>query len=112
MSSPEEARLKRHFEQLRDEDQRSAPSFASMLSARPRVASRRIVIAAVLLLMAAIGTVVAIRARVSSGASGPEPVTLASWSSPTAFLLETPGKRFLRETPRFYAPPEKQDGPR
>jgi hypothetical protein len=29
---------------------------------------------------------------------------LAAWSSPTAFLLETPGKQFLSQTPEFGGP--------
>jgi hypothetical protein len=45
------------------------------------------------------------------------PRELAAWSSPTAFLLETPGKQFLNQTPRLgepliYARPAAQDGPK
>jgi hypothetical protein len=29
---------------------------------------------------------------------------LTAWSSPTAFLLETPGKQFLSQTPEFGGP--------
>jgi hypothetical protein len=45
------------------------------------------------------------------------PRKLAAWSSPTAFLLETPGKQFLNQTPRLGEPlihalPAAQDGPK
>jgi len=45
------------------------------------------------------------------------PRQLAAWSSPTAFLLETPGKQFLNQTPRLGEPlihilPATQDRPK
>src|SRR5215471_6430590 len=100
MSSSEEARLKTYFEQLRDQDQREAPSFAAMVCGGRRPASLigRVAIAAVLVLAAAIGATVAFRSR---SASRIEPAALASWSSPTAFLLETPGRQYLKGAPRF-----------
>ena len=32
-------------------------------------------------------------------ATGPTPATISEWRSPTAFLLQAPGRAFLRELP-------------
>jgi hypothetical protein len=106
MRSPDETRLKMQFANLRDEDQRTAPVFTKALAgARQRAAHappnrirRMALVAAPLLVIAAILTV---RAQRPAHAI---PRQLAAWSSPTAFLLETPGKQFPNQTPRMGEP--------
>ena len=107
MNTPDDARLKEHFEKLRDEDRRTAPDFLNTISAatfRTSASPRwrtQISFAAALLLAAAAWITVSRPHR--STAPLPEK-TLISWSSPTAFLLETPGKRLWRETPPLGVP--------
>jgi hypothetical protein len=75
-----------------------------------RGAHLRIALAATTVL--AIAVTLAVRSHRSTVA---DPRKLATWSSPTAFLLETPGKRFLNQTPMLGEPlihplPTAQDG--
>jgi hypothetical protein len=116
MSVPEEdSRLRTHFANLREEDQSSAPPFdraaAAVVFSR-RSSSWRIVLAAMSAL--AIAVMLAVRTHRSTDAF---PRELAAWSSPTAFLLETPGRQLLNQTPRLGEPlihslAATQDGPR
>jgi hypothetical protein len=103
MNSPEEDRLKTLFANLREEDQSNAPSFGKTV-AHASVYSRRrfflpIALAAVPVL--AIAAFLALRTR-SAGDAVPRELT--TWSSPTAFLMETPGQQFLNQTPRLGVP--------
>ena len=116
MSLPEEDnRLRTHFANLREEDQSSAPPFnrtAAAAAFSRRSSSWRIALAAMLAL--AIAVMLAVRTHRSTDAF---PRELAAWSSPTAFLLETPGRQLLNQTPRFGEPlihslTATQDGPR
>jgi hypothetical protein len=71
-------------------------------------------LAAIPVLVIAIAVVLAVRTHRSTDAV---PRELTAWSSPTAFLLETPGNQLLNQTPRFgerliQAPPAAQDGPK
>ena len=121
MSLSEDLRFKRHFDSLREEDQRTAPSFwKTVSSARKRASAierpsrRRIAFAMLLLLLAVLGATQMFWPRRSRAPLPSRSIALASWSSPTAFLLDTPGKRFLNETPQFkpllYSPPNlRQD---
>lgn len=103
MSAPDDARLKREFETLRERDRVGAPDFwntvsaARAVEARRRRSRNRIVIAGAVLAagLAAITIVKPVKPPVK------EVRSLAGWSSPTAFLLETPGKRLLSDTPRL-----------
>jgi hypothetical protein len=116
MSLPEDSRLRRRFANLREEDRSAAPLFGRTAAAaaafsRPG-SSLRITLAAIPVL--AIAVMLAVRTRRSTDAV---PRELAAWSSPTAFLLETPGKQLLNRTPRlgeplFHALPAAQDGPK
>jgi len=107
MNTPEEARLKQVFKNLREHDRRTAPDFLNTVSPAGRRAvtaersrlRNRLSIAAMLLLAA--GTIVLSRSHHSSKPPGRAQGSLAGWSSPTAFLLETPGKQFWSETPRL-----------
>jgi hypothetical protein len=116
MISPEDRHLRTHFANLREEDQSATPPFARTAAAAAAFSRRgsylRIALAAMTFL--AIAVMLAVRTHRSTAAV---PRELAAWSSPTAFLLETPGKRLLNQTPRFgdpliYALPTAQDGPK
>ena len=116
MNLPEDSRLRRHFAKLREEDRNAAPPFGRTAAAVPSVSLRgsslRIALTAILLL--AIAVMLAVRTHHSTDAV---PRELATWYSPTAFLLETPGKRLLNQTPRLGEPlihalPAAQDGPK
>jgi hypothetical protein len=116
MSLPEEdSRLKTHFANLREEDRSSAPPFGRIAAAAAiarRGSSLKVVLAAMSAL--AISVMLAVRTHRSTDTF---PHELAAWSSPTAFLLETPGRQLLNQTPRLGEPlihslPAPQDGPR
>ena len=114
MSVPEDSRLRRHFANLREEDRSAAPPFGRTAAAAAafsrRGSSLRIALAAMPVL--AIAVMLAVRTHRSTDAVARK---LAVWSSPTAFLLETPGKQLLNQTPRLGEPlihalPATQDG--
>jgi peptidoglycan/LPS O-acetylase OafA/YrhL len=114
MSSPDDNRFRRHFANLREEDRSAAPPFARIAAAAPASSRRgsfvRIALAATPLL--AIAVMFALRTHRSPDAI---PGELTAWSSPTAFLLVTPGKQLLNQTPRLGEPliqplPAPQDG--
>lgn len=115
MNSPEDDGLRRCFASLREEDQRAAPPFGrtAAAAALPRAGSAwKIALAATPIL--AIAVILAALRRHSTDAV---PRELAGWSSPTAFLLETPGRQFLSQTPRLGEPlmhsiPAAQDRPK
>src|SRR6267154_1580952 len=99
MNSPEERRLKQHFEDLRAADQRSAPPFPGVLAAAESKAgpASRVgwIIAAAAVLTACLVLPLALRSRTEPASRLVESGAIATWSSPTAFLLETPGRRLL-----------------
>src|SRR5260370_39484254 len=103
MNSTEESRLRTQFASVREEDQRPATPFdrtaASAPALSPRSSFVRIALTAVPVL--AIAVMLAVRPHRSTDAV---PRKLAAWSSPTAFLLETPGKQLLNQTPRLGEP--------
>jgi hypothetical protein len=115
MSLPEDSDLRTHFANLREEDRSTAPPFgrtAAVPAFSHRRSSLRIALAAIPVL--AIAVLLAVRTHRSTDAS---PRQLSAWSSPTAFLLETPGKQLLKQTPRLGEPlirarPAAQDGPK
>jgi hypothetical protein len=114
MSSPEDSSLRTHFANLREEDRSAAPPFAR-IAATAAASSRRglslwMAFASVPIL--AIAVMLAWRAYHPTHAPARQ---LTAWSSPTAFLLETPGKQLLSQTPEFGGPlihalPVAQDG--
>jgi len=111
MSLPEDSDLRTHFANLREEDRSAAPPFGWTAAAvSRRRSSLRIALAAMPVL--AIAVLLAVRTHQPPDAV---PRQLAAWSSPTAFLLETPGKQLLNQTPRLGEPlihalPAAQDG--
>ena len=115
MISPEDRDLRTHFANLREEDRSATPPFARTAAAAASFSRRgsylRIALAATVL---AIAVMLAVRSHRSTVAV---PRELAAWSSPTAFLLEIPGKRLLNQTPTLGEPlihalPTAQDGPK
>ncbi len=115
MNSPEDndRDLKAHFANLREEDRGRAPTFGRTVAAVPRRAFHwRIAFAAAPVL--AVAVMLAVRTHRPADAA---PRQLAVWSSPTAFLLETPGRQLLNQTPQFGGPlihalPAAQDEPK
>jgi hypothetical protein len=113
MSLPEDSDLRTHFANLREEDRSTAPPFGpTAVAVSPSRSLLRIALAAVPVL--AIAVMLAVRTHRSTDAV---PRELATWSSPTAFLLETPGKQLLNQTPTLgesliRALPSAQDRPK
>jgi len=116
MSSSEDRDLRTHFANLREEDRSAAPPFGRTAAAAAAFSRRgsflRIAVAAMPVL--ALAVMLAVRIQRSTDAV---PRELAAWSSPTAFLLETPGRQLLHQTPRLGEPliralPAAQDGPK
>src|SRR5271166_203475 len=103
MNLPEDSRLRTCFANLREEDASVAPPFSRIAAAATafsrRGSSLRSALAAMPVL--AIAVMLAVLTHRSTNAV---PHELAVWSSPTAFLLETPGKRLLNQTPRLGEP--------
>jgi hypothetical protein len=103
MRLPEDSDLRTHFANLREEDQSTAPPFGRTAAAAPAVSRRgyfvRIAFAALPVL--AIAVLLTMRTHHSTNTAS---LQLAAWSSPTAFLLETPGKQLLNQTPRLGEP--------
>ncbi len=89
--------LKRLFAELRSHDRHRTPSFDAALAARPtmRLVPFRLAAAIALLVTAGAVTAVLVHGRTTRF----QPVALASWESPTAFLLETPGADLLTTVP-------------
>ena len=98
--------IREHFDALRAADERIAPTFHATLSRAKRKPGVWQAALAYAVLVGVIAAGVGIVARPARPAS-PQP-SLSAWSSPTTFLLETPGRKFLRETPRFVSVPKLQ----
>ena len=110
MNSPEENRLREYFANLREADQPSTPPFPGTIASaeRRRPAAIRIVrrpwaIAAVVIALS-LGTLMTLRLRTTPAPPLTGPLAISTWTSPTAFLLDTPGRKFLREIPRIGVP--------
>lgn len=101
----EERELRRLFQQLRQRDEASAPSFREALDRPPRKAlSLRLAVAAVAVFAAvAVWTILPIRRP--SPARGPRvTATISEWKSPTASLLRAPGSELLDSVPSIGEP--------
>jgi len=116
MNSQEDSRLRTHFANLREEDRSAAPPFDRTAAAAAAFSHQwfpwRIALAAMPVL--AIAVMIALLAHRSTDAV---PRDLTSWSSPTGFLLETPGKELLNQMPKLGGPliqtrPVAKDGPK
>ena len=87
----EDRQLHDFFKKMKRADAETAPGFESVL--RPRRGHLW------LWAPAAAVAVALIMLSVRPPATGPTRVTISEWRSPTAFLLQTPGRAFLRELP-------------
>lgn len=104
MNTPDEIRLKQYFANSRASDERSAPDFVNTVAAASTRAVARerrrrtngILAAGMLLGMAGLGVVLIHKPPY---VAPKEAVSLLSWTSPTDFLLETPGKQFATGMP-------------
>ena len=100
--------LRTRFDALRRVDAAAVPDLDALLAksrARPR---RRLVLPAVLAAAAVVIAVAGVRNARSRppidivvAASGP---SLVAWRSPTASLLQTPGRELLQTVPRLTSP--------
>jgi hypothetical protein len=88
--------LKTRFSKVRNQDQATAPLFGQVLGRRRRAAPLWIAVTVPTLLVA-----LAFSLHLKPPADTPP---LLDWSSPTAFLLETPGGQLLRELPKVGNP--------
>jgi hypothetical protein len=120
MNSPEESRLREYFENLRDADQPTSPPFPDTIASAERrtppairVVRQPWAMAAVAITLC-VGTLAMLRLRSTPAPPLTGRLAISTWTSPTAFLLETPGRKFLREIPRIgvpkllFAPAEKE----
>ena len=117
MRLPEEdGHLRTHFANLREEDRSSAPPFGRTAAAAAAFSRRRSSLRIALAAMPALAIAVMLAVR-THRSKDVFPHELAAWSSPTTFLLETPGRQLLNQTPRLGEPlihslPATQDGPK
>lgn len=103
-----DADLKRLFGELKQHDRHRAPAFAAVVAAAEARAARararrplRIAAVAATILLLAGGAAAWLRLR--HGAGAPEAVAIASWRSPTAWLLAVPGAVALDSVPSVTA---------
>ncbi len=114
MSVEPEHEIREHFRVWRAEVERSVPPFADTISrafrrAQPaaRIWRVRAAIVGMVCLLAAAAGIVMRQPDVPQNAARHEnrlsasSSSLVAWSSPTAYLLETPDRKLLRERPRF-----------
>jgi hypothetical protein len=109
-------KIREQYGAWRAEVERSVPTFAETVQAAMRrtqpprrVWRLRPVVAgiAVMLCLVAIGGVLVRQVVVRENVERHQAIrpvsedSIVGWSSPTAFLLETPDRKLLRETPRF-----------
>jgi hypothetical protein len=106
MSSPEDSRLRTQFANLREEDGSVVPPFERIANAKPASPRRRYSVQIAVAAIPVLAVVVMFSLR-SHRSTDPVSRDITAWSSPTAFLLETPGKQILTQTPKLGAPPIK-----
>lgn len=100
MNEPRDAELRTRFEQLRDEDHATAPSFRALWGAAELTSRtlRRSRAPALLWLAAAAGVVLAVGValrRLAPPSGAYVAPAISTWRSPTAGLLRTPGHELL-----------------
>ena len=88
----EDRQLHDFFRRIKRTDAETTPGFESVVL-RPRRGHLW------LWAPAAAVAVALIVLSVRPPATGPTPATISEWRSPTAFLLQAPGRAFLRELP-------------
>lgn len=92
--------LRERFGALRAEDERATPDFVRLSRRRASSPRRRALLWAAVA-AAALLTIVLFRPRSDwlSQKSRDEGPSIATWRSPTGFLLETPGRQLLQASP-------------
>lgn len=98
---PDDRDIRESFAQLRRDDERQAPSFVKTWEAAAARTGKRPALAlaaAAIVLIAGALWIVAPQQPARPAAA------LSQWRSPTASLLETPGRQLLRTTPRLGEP--------
>ena len=103
MSEIDDRELKRLFSELARAEERSAPPFRRPAenARQPRRVRRPLVfaaVAAVVVIAAAASLQWSNRQAAQPAGRAASTVTIASWSAPTDFLLETPGDEILSST--------------
>jgi hypothetical protein len=98
--------LRHQFTALRNEEQTRTPEFVDLLhreNVRPRSKSFSRLIAASALLAVTIASIFWIRPALHAlhRDAGKAVVSITEWKSPTAFLLDTPGRDILQTVPRI-----------
>jgi hypothetical protein len=104
MSWTEDDRLREDFADLRRRDRESAPPFTRIAAAAEARSPQRMRLKIGAAAMAALALAITFAERTQQAPRLPAQ-NLSQWSSPTAFLLETPGWQFLNQTPRLGGPP-------
>ncbi len=107
MMKREEERIDKLFQELREEDERHAPSFAHdwnlALSRRDRPRRRwaawRLAAGAAALIVLGAGWWMF--SPVSVPVADPPSLLMSQWRSPTEFLLRTPGEHLFKRVPRL-----------
>jgi hypothetical protein len=103
----EDQDLARLFQELRRADEALAPRWNEVIARRTTLHPIRwsypVLRVAVVILLLGAAAVMSMRwRRGKTGQRTPEPeATIAAWSSPTAWLLETPGRQLWSEVPVF-----------
>src|SRR5437867_3640560 len=109
-SDLEETQLKQLFADLRQQDERTTPSFgatwhsamARSEAVRPSLAWFRLsTLTAVLIGVAVAVSVFLPRSRTEPRQAQPVSLTISQWQSPTDFLLTTPGEQLLKTVPQL-----------
>jgi hypothetical protein len=100
MNDVDEKNLRKLFQELARDGEKAAPPFrVPAAEGRRRRSIRRPLLAAVAAAVLAVaGPAVLNRLRVRSAETTGTVASIASWSAPTGFLLETPGRELLSST--------------
>ena len=93
--------LRRHFADLRREEEQHAPVFATLWQVRPGVRGHRarwfVATACALIALLAFLWIRSAQRRTEEKAVA----SITQWKAPTDFLLETPGRELLRTVPKI-----------
>lgn len=105
----EQETIKAWFRDLRSSEARSIPPFAEVWEAaaghalrpRSRAVLSRLAVAVAMLVLLAAPAIWWRNRHAEAKRSQVAAVPIANWKSPTAFLIDTPGREMLRTTPRI-----------
>ena len=86
--------LRNAFAQLRESESRNVPPFR--VAARPQRSFRLAFVAAMLVLLIAVGYLTRNRPQMP-----PNTTSISTWRAPTDFLLRTPGRELIDSVPQL-----------